>query len=343
MANDTSWAERGHVLAWDQFKLPLDTPPAPVVEIDDMPTLTLKVREWGRKIAVFGEDLELVFGKKSGALESFTYKGQQLMTSPLVPNFWRVPIDNDNGNRMPTRQGVWRNAGPKRKVTNVETEQINTQVVRITIEATVPVGKGSTCKTIYTVFGNGDLLVDTTFNPGSGRMPNLPRFGMQMAIPGEFDKLTWLGRGPHETYWDRKTGAAFGLYSGSVEENIHVYVRPQENGNKSDVRWMALTNTDGTGLIASGMPTIDVSAWPFTMQDLESAKHMHELPRRDIITVNLDYKQMGVGGDDSWGARPHPEYTLPAEKYRYSFRLSPYAPNLGDMDRIARQRLPNIQ
>jgi len=166
---------------------------------------------------------------------------------------------------------------------------------------------------------------------------------MQRAMPGRFDMLTWLGRGPHETYWDRKTGAAVGLYSGSVEENIHVYVRPQENGNKSDVRWMALTDRDGIGFIAVGMPTIDVSAWPFTMQELEDAPHIHELPRRDLITVNLDYKQMGVGGDDSWGARPHPEYTLPAEKYRYRFRLMPYAPSLGDMGRVARRHLPDVQ
>jgi len=163
-----------------------------------------------------------------------------------------------------------------------------------------------------------------------------------MAVPGRFNKLTWLGRGPHETYWDRKTGAAFGLYSGNVNEHIHDYVRPQENGNKSDARWMALTDSDGLGLVAVGMPTIDVSAWPFTMQDLEKAKHIHELPRRDTITVNLDYKQMGVGGDNSWGARTHPEYTLPAKPYHYRFRLMPYAPTLGNIRSLARRSLPEL-
>jgi beta-galactosidase len=340
LADNTSWAERGHVLAWDQFKIPVVGPQSPAVETGTMPSLTLK--EEDRKIIVTGEGFTMEFGKKTGALESFVFKGKQLVTSPLVPNFWRVPIDNDNGNRMPNRQGAWRNAGPNRVVNNVEAKQIEPQVVRITVDASIPVGTGSTCKTIYKVYGTGDLVVDTTFNPGSGRLPDLPRFGMQMAIPGQFDKLTWFGRGPQETYWDRKTGAAVGLYSGSVEENIHVYVRPQENGNKSDVRWMALTNEDGIGLIAVGMPTIDVSAWPFTMGDLEQAKHVNELPRRDIITVNLDYKQMGVGGDDSWGARPHPEYTLPAKTYRYSFRLMPYTPSLGDMAHLARLSFPEI-
>jgi beta-galactosidase len=103
---------------------------------------------------------------------------------------------------------------------------------------------------------------------------------------------------------------------------------------------MALTDDDGVGLIAVGMPTIDISAWPYTMDDLEEAAHIHDLPKRDTITVNLDYRQMGVGGDDSWGARTHPEYTLPAKPYTYSFRLAPYAPKLGDIGRLARRRLP---
>jgi beta-galactosidase len=165
---------------------------------------------------------------------------------------------------------------------------------------------------------------------------------MQMAMPGRFNTLTWFGRGPHETYWDRKTGAAIGLYSGPVKEHIHTYVRPQENGNKSDVRWMALTDHDGVGLIAVGIPTIDISAWPFTMGDLTKARHIHELPQRDTITVNLDYKQMGVGGDDSWGARTHSEYTLPAKTYGYSFRLTPYEPKLGDIRSLVRRGLPEM-
>jgi beta-galactosidase len=166
---------------------------------------------------------------------------------------------------------------------------------------------------------------------------------MQMAMPEEFNVMTWYGRGPQESYWDRKTGAAVGVYSGRVEEVIHDYVRPQENGNRTDVRWVALTNKDGAGLLAVGMPLLNVSAWPYTMWDLERARHVHELPRRDSITVNLDYKQMGVGGDNSWGARTHPEYTLPAGPYSYSFRLRPYTPAMGDTTSIARLELPASQ
>jgi len=304
LAEDTSWARKGHVVAWDQFRIPFEAPEAESVDADAMPSLTLK--QAGKTINVSANGFEAIFGKNSGALESYVYNGEQLIAAPLVPNFWRVPIDNDNGNRMPRRLGVWRDAGPKRTVKAVRVRQVEPQIVRVTTEASIAVGKNSTCKIVYTVYGSGEIAVETTVTPDGGNVPKLPRFGMQMAVPGRFDRLTWLGRGPHETYWDRKTGAAFGLYSGPVDENVYEYVRPQENGNKSDVRWMALT--DG----------------------------------RDTITVNLDYKQMGVGGDDSWGARTHPEYTLPARPYKYSFRLTPYTPKLGDMGRLARRSLPDL-
>ncbi len=338
LAEGTSWAPKGHVVAWDQFKIPFKAPKAETVSVNEMPPLELK--QTAKKITMSGKDFEVTFGKDSGALESYVFDGKQLIASPLIPNFWRVPIDNDNGNGMPRRLGAWRNAGQNRKIKTVKAEQIEPKIVRITAEAAISVGHNSACRTVYTVYGNGDIKVEMTVTPQGDNLPKLPRFGMQMAVPGRFDTLMWLGRGPHETYWDRKTGAAFGLYSGSVEENIHTYVRPQENGNKSDVRWMALTDDGGFGLMAVGMPTIDISAWPYTMEDLEKADHIHELPRRDTITVNIDYKQMGVGGDNSWGARTHPEYTLPAKPYKYSFRLTPYSPKLGDMNSVARRRLP---
>ena len=146
---------------------------------------------------------------------------------------------------------------------------------------------------------------------------------MQMQMPDCYANMQWYGRGPHESYWDRKTGAAVGIYAETVTKPEHRYVRPQENGNKTDVRWMTLTDDEGFGIKFTAMPLLSVSAWPYSMKDLAGAWHPYEIPERDFITVNIDYKQMGVGGDDSWGARTHPEYTLPAKKYQYDFSIEP--------------------
>ena len=337
LADDASWAEKGHVVAWDQFEIPFDVPAAPSVATADMPPL--KLRDSDAAIKVTGKSFELVVGKSSGAIESFKFDGKELIAEPLIPNFWRAPTDNDNGNGMPRRLGIWRRAGQDRKVDKVTSEQISPQVVRIRSQASLPVGDNWKYISTYTVFGSGDVIVSGSIEPGAQLTQNLPRFGMQMAIPGNFSTMSWFGRGPHESYWDRKTGSAVGLYSGPVEEQFHQYVRPQETGNKTDVRWVVLTNKDGAGLLAIGMPLLYASAWPFTMDDLEKATHTNELPRQDTITVNLDYKQMGVGGDDSWGARTHPEYTLPPKAYSYRFRLRPYTPAMGDIDFVARKTI----
>ena len=321
LAKDTLWAKRGHVMAWDQFQIPFDVPPAPRLRVAAMPEL--KLHESPDAMTIEGKDFTLIVGRKSGAIESFKFGGKELIANPLAPNFWRVLTDNDVGNDMPLRQSVWRNAGEQHRVKKVEAKQVSPREVRVVVEATLPPGDSAYSST-YTVYGSGDVIVESSIQP-HGELIDLPRFGMQMAVPGEFSTMTWYGRGPQETYWDRKTGAAVGVYSGPVERQSHMYVRPQENGNKTDVRWMALTNEAGAGLLAVGMPLLSVSAWPYTMAELEKAKHPFDIPKGEIITVNLDYKQMGVGGDDAWGAKPHPQYTLPAKPYSYRFRLTPIA------------------
>ena len=338
LGEETLWANAGHVLAWEQFQVPFDVSKAAEEDISAMPALSLK--ETSKEIRITGDKFAVIVSTEGGSLGSFRYAGKELMGSPLVPNFWRVPIDNDIGNGMPKRHGIWRTAWPKGRVKKATAEQVKPQVVRILVEAELGV-KNCPYACTYTVYGNGDIVVESSIDAGSLDLPELPRFGMQMMIPGQFDTMSWYGRGPHETYWDRKTGAAVGVYSGKVKELTHAYVRPQENGNKSDVRWAALTNDKGSGLLVVGVPVVDVSAWPYTMEQLENAKHIHELPEDfHSITLNIDYKQMGVGGDDSWGARTHPEYMLPAGKYSYRFILRPYTTEMGDIDEAARRVLP---
>jgi len=341
LAADAPWASRGHVVAWDQFEVPFEAPKAPTMALGQMSQV--KLREEANAWIAGGEGFTVTVGKASGAIESLASRGTELVRSPLIPNFWRAPIDNDDGNGMVKRLGVWRKAGAERKVQSVTGQQVAPQLVRITADTTLPVGEGTRHQVIYNVYGSGDIVVEVSMQPAGERVPELPRFGMQMAILGRYSTVAYLGRGPYENYWDRHTGSAVGLYRGSVEEMTHVYTRPQENGNRTDVRWLTLTDGKGAGLLAVGMPLLSVSAWPYSMEDLEKAMHINELPHRDFITLNLDYRQMGVGGDDSWGARPHPEYTLPAKPYSYRFRLKPYTPDLGQPNALARQALPNAE
>ena len=347
LAEAASWAEEGHVVAWDQFILPWEVPALPPVDVASLSGI--QVEETPRKVSVQGPDFAVTIGRESGALERFAYKGQELISAPLVPNFWRKPLDNDIQNEwdptftygvggMPARSGIWRDAGHHRSVTRFTVSQPQSQVVKVAVEADLT-EVNSTYRTTYIIYGNGDIVVEGSFIPGTKDLPNLPRFGMQLEVPRSLDNITWYGRGPHDTYWDRQEGAAFGIWSGPVTDFIHDFVRPQENGNKTGVRWVALSGENGVGLLAVGQPELYVSAWPYTSDDLEQATHINELPRRNTITLNLDYRQMGVGGDDGWSenARPRPQYRLPAQPYDYSFVLRPYAPGLGDLVQVARQ------
>ena len=153
-------------------------------------------------------------------------------------------------------------------------------------------------------------------------VPELPRFGVQFEIPDEFSTMTWYGRGPHETYQDRKTGAAFGTYSGKVDDQIYPYIFPQENGNKTDVRWVSFTNSSGAGIKIIGLPKVDISARPYTDDVLEASTHNYQLPDRPFYSVQVDYKQRGVGGNNSWGLKPLDKYRLLDKHYEYSFLIS---------------------
>jgi beta-galactosidase len=185
--------------------------------------------------------------------------------------------------------------------------------------------------TEYHVFGNGDIVVTCRLDSGGkADLPDLPRIGMRLVLRGEFENMSWFGRGPHETYSDRRTGARIGTYRGKVMEQYTPYVRPQENGNKTDVRWAALTNAEGIGLLVVGDPLLEVSAHHFLPGDFDPGpvkrqRHAVDLTRRDLVTLNVDLGQMGVGGDTSWGARPHPQYTLSAGAYTYRFRMRPFS------------------
>ncbi len=319
LAEAALWADKGHEVAWEQFQLDLEAE-APEMGVKTM--TPLDVEQGGDRITVSGDGFSVQFDTASGTVSSFTSGSRELIRSGPRPNFWRAPTDNDRGNGMPERCAPWKAASRNWDVTLVSVKQLGPTEVEVRFEGSLP-DVGSISEVVYTVLDSGDIVVEHAFTPGELELPELPRFGMQLEVPGGFETVTWYGRGPHETYWDRKTGARVGVWSGTVAEQFVDYSEPQENGNKTDVRWVSLTDGQGVGLMVVGEPVVGFSAHHHTTGDLENAKHSYEMEYREDITLSIDLQQTGVGGDDSWGARTHDEYTVWPEAMKYSFRLRP--------------------
>ena len=344
LAHDTRWADAGHVLAWSQTKVPFDVPAPGSRPVDQLDALTLDASP--ERVTVQGDDFSVAVSRASGALESLVYDGTEMIEAPLIPNYWRAETDNDRaaGNGMAHLLRSWEDAGEDRSVTSVSAEQIAEQAVRIEVEGTLPVGR-STFANEYTIYGNGDIHVQHTVTRRGNTPPSIPRVGLQMALPDTYDEVTWFGRGPHENYWNRKSGAAVGQYHRSIANFVTPYVRPQENANRSDVHWAAFTDDNGRGLLVVADSLMSVSAWPYAQSDLATATHTHELPNREATTVNLDYKQMGLGGNNSWSkkARPLRRYRLRNSAYAYGFTLRSYSHERGTLGEEARAPVPRVE
>jgi len=335
----TALLPMGHEVAWEQFRFPLYLA-ANVLSLKDLPKLKLEESE--SVATVSGDDFSITFDKAAGVLTSYQYKEIELLLSGPEPNFWRAPTDNDFGGRWQLKLAIWRHAGANRILRDVTVEKVNDRQVRIEATSDLEAGN-STYTTSYTVLGSGEIMMESRFVPGDTTLPRMPRFGMQMTIPKQFSNVEWFGRGPHESYWDRKAGVPMGRYHSTVSEQFYPYVRPQENGNKTDVRWMALTNDEGSGLLIVGMPVLSMSALHFTIDDLDpgeqkAQRHAGELVERDLVNLNIDFKQMGVGGINSWGPTALPKYSLEPEEYTYGFRLRPFTAEDGSPDVLARER-----
>jgi beta-galactosidase len=222
---------------------------------------------------------------------------------------------------MAKSQGVWEHAHEEAQLIRFECSPGKTGGVLVNTAVKLP-KVDALWETDYTIRSGGDIVVEARFKPAKTDLPALPRIGMQMELPAGFERVTWFGPGPEETYADRKD-ARIGLHSGTADQQFYAhYSEPGETGNKTDARWISVSN-GRLGLLAVGMPLLSASALHYGTADLNSGKHAFELPRRDYITLNLDFKQQGVGGDDSWGAWPHQQYLIPCKEYSYSFRLRP--------------------
>ncbi|MGW7551574.1 glycoside hydrolase family 2 TIM barrel-domain containing protein [Streptomyces rimosus] len=325
----TSWADAGHSVAAEQLALPWHAPAPAEPSPAGLPPLRLT--ESDRAVTVTGRDLELVLDKASGTLSAYRHRGRALLTAGPVPNFWRGPTDNDIGRDAHKSLRTWREAGAKRTVTRVKTAQPSAAEVSIEVTATLPTWPAaSRWNTVFTVRGDGEVRVRHTLTPGPW-LPDLPMVGALLTVPAGLETLSWYGRGPHENYWDRRTAAFVGRYRSSVDAQFGPYVRPQQTGNVTDVRSASLTGRDGTGLTVraepgDGAPLLELSALHYAPSDLESERHEHpyELKRRPETVLGVNHRQMGVGGNDSWGAPPLDTYLLRADRpYSYAYRLRP--------------------
>ena len=323
LKESTPWAGAGFEVARVQLPLDAGSPPVTPVALAGVPALSHD--DGDTSVTVTGAHVTVTVDKRTGVITDYRAHGPRLITSGPVPNFWRAPTDNDKGNGQHTRNQTWRDAGARRTVTGVGVRALGDRAVEIKVTGTLPTTTESTYSTTYTVFGNGEIKVDNTLHPGAASLPYIPEVGTLLFLPARLEHLHYYGRGPEENHWDRNNGTDVGLYSGTVSGQWTPYIRPQENGNKTDVRWVALTDRDGVGLLASGEPLLEVNASHFTPEDLSvGARHDYQLTPRQEIVLRLNHRQMGVGGDNSWGAHTHDEYKLFADRdYAYTYRLRP--------------------
>jgi beta-galactosidase len=336
-SEEWNYVPEDHVYATAQFKLPFEG--ARVLPKPDK-LAVLQTRTIEKKLEVSGTDMKIIFDLGKGNLESYNYKGRELIKKGPEPDFWRPPTDNDYGYDMDKVLAVWKKAGGRTVITKANISQPDMGKVVVSFAYDIPGTDGQKIAgyaSVYTIYGSGDVVVKNLFSKVSDKVPEIPRMGMQMQLPENFTNLKWLGRGPHENYVDRKTSADVGLYESTVADQYTPYIRPQENGYKTDTRWLTLTDDNGTGILVSGDPVISFAALNNVHDDFESpgklsqyrkdAKtantHTIDVKPRNLINLNIDLGQMGVGGDNSWGALIHPQYRLLEKKYEYSFRIRP--------------------
>ena len=320
LREDTFWAKAGHEVAFGQKVYKKEVKFA-------VPEKPLQVVRGKVNIGVKGDDFDCLFSLLNGGLVSYRYAGKEMIEKIPMPNFWRAPVDNDNGSMAPGRYAQWkiasmyishRNGG---MFDNVPTTVEETEhSVTITYTYYMPTTPAAKCQVAYTVFGDGTVETKLTYDPVEG-LPDMPEFGMMFKLNADYDNVEWYGYGPEETYADRRHGAKLGIYKNKAADNMAKYLVPQECGNKVGVRYAKVTDYKGRGLLFSG-DELSFSALPYTPHELENAAHPYELPQVHYTVVRVALAQMGVGGDDSWGAWVHPEYNIDVTKpLEFTFRF----------------------
>ena len=319
LKEDKAWAEAGHEVAFGQYVYQVEEPKKTCPE-------GVKVIRSTHNIGVRGAHFEVLFSVLNGGLVSYKYAGKEMIEAIPKPNFWRAPTDNDCGNLMGMRYGQWKLAsmylshkdfrkgayGPA----NMPEVEVNEKTVKVTYTYLMPTTPLSECRLSYEVFGDGRVKTTLAYDPVK-ELGDMPEFGVIFKFNADYDRVEWYGLGEAETYSDRKKGAKLGIYSNKVADNIARYMVPQECGAKEEVRWAKVIDRKGRGMLfemdENNGPMM-FSALPYTPHEMENAMHPYELPEVHYTVVRVAKDQMGIGGDDSWGARTHEEYLLKTDK-----------------------------
>ena len=319
LKEDKAWAEAGHEVAFGQYVYQVEKPKKTCPE-------GVKVIRSTHNIGVRGAHFEVLFSVLNGGLVSYKYAGKEMIEAIPKPNFWRAPTDNDCGNLMGMRYGQWKIAsmylshkdfrqGPYGPGNEPEVE-VNEKTVKVTYTYLMPTTPLSECRLSYEVSGDGRVKTTLSYDPVK-ELGDMPEFGVIFKFNADYDRVEWYGLGEAETYSDRKKGAKLGIYANKVADNIARYMVPQECGAKEEVRWAKVTDRKGRGMLfemdENNGPMM-FSALPYTPHEMENAMHPYELPEVHYTVVRVAKDQMGIGGDDSWGARTHEEYLLETDK-----------------------------
>ncbi len=321
--NDWGIVPANTVLATEQFKL--FNGKENIITVDKGGALEVKSSD--TQVVVASDGFVATFDNVKGELAAYKYHDKDLLLSGIVPNFWRAPIDNDYGYRMDRRLAVWRHAGDERKLEGYKITKVGNGEVIVNYRFVLP-GTESKLSITYTLFGSGDVVLDYDFRIGDKKAPMIPRLGMIMVLPKGYENVTWYGRGPWENYIDRNTTAFVDLYQSTATDMFYPYPSVQGTGYRSDVKWVSVTNAEGDGwLVRGGNEPIGFSALHFSPEDLTFEKRgtMHPVditPKAETYFC-IDHKMMGVGGDNSWGARPHANYSIPPKNYSFRLILKP--------------------
>ncbi len=322
LKEDTVWAKRGHEVAFGQGVYKVEAPAKA-----EKPA-KFEVINSGHNFGVRGENFDVLFSYLNGGLASYRYGGVEMIQMIPRPNFWRAPNDNDCGSLMQMRCGQWKLASmylshkyptgghyPGMHIPEIEVLEDS---AKITFTYAMPTAPASKCKLSYQVYGDGSIRTTLSYDPVEG-LGDMPEFGVMFKFDADYDNVTWYGMGPEETYVDRCEGAKLGIYKNKVADNMAKYMVPQECGNKVGVRWASVTDRKGRGMLFTG-DNMEFSALPYTPHEMENAMHPYELPQVHYTVVRVSKQQMGIAGDDSWGAQPLPEYLIKTdEKMEFTF------------------------